>query len=351
MSVRVLVAMSGGVDSSVAAQVLVEQGYDVTGVTLRLWGGSSDKGCCSVGDVEDARRVAGQLGIDHHVFNMSDEFETLVVDPYVAAHQAGLTPNPCIECNRHLKFDLLLESARRLGFDRLATGHHAQVRPSALGVELRRGRDQAKDQSYVLSMLGPEQLRMLLLPVGEMTKTEVRSHATAGGLVTSTKAESQDTCFIESSGGRRKFLGERIPLRRGVVVEAGTTHEVGHVEELELVTVGQRRGLGVDGDGQRRVVVSIDVERRAVMVADPTASLIRAVSLEPASITWTMEPLASRSRVLVQLRSHGAPIPAWFVGDGLELEEPSPPVAPGQTAALYRIDDPAVVCGSGIVAR
>ena len=348
---RVLVAMSGGVDSSVAALVLQEQGHEVTGVTLRLWGGASDKGCCSVADVEDARRVAGQLGIDHHVFNMADEFNRLVVDPYVAAHQAGSTPNPCIECNRHLKFDLLLESARRLGFERVASGHHAKVKVTDHGVDLRRGHDLAKDQSYVLSMLGPDQLAMLLLPVGEMTKSEVRELARSRGLVTSAKAESQDTCFIESSGGRRRFLGDRISLHRGTLIDLGTNEEVGHVDELELVTVGQRRGLGVDDSGQRRVAVEIDVARRAVLVADPASSLIDAVALDPSSITWTAAPLSAGTPVVVQLRSHAAAIPAIWRGDHLALGAPSSPVAPGQTAAMYRADDPEVVLGSGVVIR
>ncbi len=159
---RVLVAMSGGVDSSVAAALLVEQGHEVVGATLKLWGGPSDSGCCSVADVEDARRVAQQLGITHHVFNLTEEFDRLVVAPYVGEHALGRTPNPCIECNRSMKFDRLLQRADRLGFHRLATGHHARVDVD-LDVapapwQLRRGADPAKDQSYVLSMLGQDAL-------------------------------------------------------------------------------------------------------------------------------------------------------------------------------------------------
>ena len=179
---RVLVAMSGGVDSSVAAALRAEAGHDVVGVTLKLWGGPSDRGCCSVADVDDARRVADRLGIDHHVFNFADDFEARVVTPYVAAHDAGRTPNPCIECNRHLKFDRLLQRAGALGFDALATGHHAR-----LVVRPRRhpspgpGRRRAKDQSYVLYMLGQEALSRVLLPVGELTKAAVRRRGRPAG--------------------------------------------------------------------------------------------------------------------------------------------------------------------------
>ena len=168
---RVLVAMSGGVDSSVAAAVLAESGHEVVGATLKLWGGPSDNGCCSVADVEDARRVAGQLGIDHHVFNFTDAFESSVVGPYVSEHAAGRTPNPCIECNRRIKFGLLLDRSSRLGFDALATGHHARrAQDPETGVwRLCRGADTAKDQSYVLHMLGQAELARVLCPVGELT--------------------------------------------------------------------------------------------------------------------------------------------------------------------------------------
>ncbi len=194
---RVLVAMSGGVDSSVAAALLRERGHDVTGVTLKLWGGDSDSGCCSVSDVEDARRVAAQLDIPHYVFNFTDEFDAAVVDPYVDSYANGSTPNPCVECNRSIKFGRLLERADALGFDYLATGHHARVALDGHdGYRLRRGVDVAKDQSYVLYMLGQRELARTLLPVGELTKVAVREHASRLGLRTAQKPESMDVCFI-----------------------------------------------------------------------------------------------------------------------------------------------------------
>lgn len=265
---RVLVAMSGGVDSSVAAGLLAAQGHEVVGATLKLWGGASDSGCCSVGDVEDARRVARQLGVAHHVFNMSERFGDTVVGPYVEGHARGETPNPCIECNRQVKFGALLDRARRLGFDALATGHHARVMAGPGGPRLARGRDHAKDQSYVLSMLTSEQLRSVLLPVGDITKVDVRQWARRHGLSTATKPDSQEVCFIHSAKGRQGFLAERMPLHPGSLVDAESGAEVGTVPAVEMVTVGQRRGLGLGIDGRRRFALAVDVSQRRVTVGD-----------------------------------------------------------------------------------
>ncbi len=250
-----MVAMSGGVDSSVAAALLVEHGHHVVGVTMRLWGGESDTGCCSVADVDDARRVAQQLGIDHLVFNFADDFYAKVVDPYVQAHANGVTPNPCIECNRHLKFDRLTERARVLDFDAVATGHHARVTASSQAsgwFELERGFDREKDQSYVLHMIDGADLRRTMFPVGTMTKTEVRAHAARLGLRTAAKPDSQDVCFITSTGGRTTFLGSRIPFRPATVRDMSGA-VVGRLPAVELVTLGQRRGLGLPGGGAKAV--------------------------------------------------------------------------------------------------
>ena len=334
---RVLVAMSGGVDSSVAAALLRDEGHHVVGATLKLWGGASDSGCCSVADVEDARRVAQQLGLDHHVFNFTDDFEARVVGPYADAHAAGRTPNPCIECNRHLQFDRLLDRAVRLGFDAVATGHHARVVPEGGRWQLRRGADAAKDQSYVLSMLGQAQLERVLLPVGELTKAEVRARAAALGLRTAAKPDSQDVCFISRSGGRQAFLSPRIPLRPGRVVDAATGDQVGTVPAVELVTVGQRRGLG-GGDGVRRYAVSVDVATATVVAGTAADAYAHEVVLDAASVSWVDRPVAPGTPVLAQASAHGVAARAVFEGHAVRWGALQRRVAPGQTVALYERD-------------
>ena len=342
---RVLVAMSGGVDSSVTAALLLEQGHDVVGATMKLWGGSSDSGCCSVADVEDARRVAQQLGVAHHVFNFTDDFDRHVVDPYVDAHARGQTPNPCIECNRHIKFDRFLRRADQLGFDAIATGHHARVvRGEGGRWELRRGVDARKDQSYVLSMLDQRALARTLLPVGEMTKDDVRAVAADRGLRTAAKPDSQDVCFILSTdGGRETFLGDRIPLRRGTLVDRDG-RPVGEVPAVELVTVGQRRGVTGGGTGGRVYALDVDVDAAVVVVGSEDDLLVAEVVL--ADLTWSDEALTGGARVHLQTSAHGRPLAASYGGDGgFVWDEPARRVAPGQTVAIYDGDR---VVGAGI---
>ncbi len=251
---KVMVMMSGGVDSSVAAALLRDAGHDVTGVTLKLWGGESDSGCCSVADVEDARRVAAQLGVPHYVFNFADAFDATVVDPYARAYEVGETPNPCVECNRSMKFGRVLDRALQLGYDSIATGHHARVRSTPDGFAIARGADPAKDQSYVLYMLGQRELSRTLLPVGALTKADVRARAAELGLRTAAKPESMDVCFI-TKGGRAAFLGARIERRPGAMVDA-TGATVGSHDGIDAFTIGQRRGLAV-AVGERRYVTDI----------------------------------------------------------------------------------------------
>lgn len=336
---RVLVAMSGGVDSSVAAALLHEDGHAVTGATMKLWGGESDTGCCSVADVDDARRVCQQLGIAHHVFNFSDDFERHVVDPYVADHAEGRTPNPCVECNRHLKFDRFLDRALRLGFDAVATGHHARVSPTGTGRwELLRGADAAKDQSYVLHMLAQEQLARTLLPVGPFTKDEVRQVAARMSLRTASKADSQDVCFISRAAGREAFLGARIPLREATLVD-GTGAAVGSLPGFELLTVGQRRGLGHlrTAGGERAYVVDREPRAATVTIGPLEDLLVPEIRLGPMS--WVDSPPATGERLEVQMSAHGRPVACgWDPAGRVVLGERVRRVAPGQSVVLYRGD-------------
>jgi tRNA-uridine 2-sulfurtransferase len=340
---RVLVAMSGGVDSSVAAALLLEQGHDITGVTLKLWGGASDSGCCSVADVEDARRVAAQLGIPHYVFNFTDEFETRVVGPYVDAYAHGRTPNPCVECNRWMKFGRLLDRAGALGFDAVATGHHARVRRAPGGAyRLARGADAGKDQSYVLAVLGQRELGRVLLPVGELTKADVRVKAAELGLRTAAKPDSQDVCFI-TRGGRERFLQERIGVAPGPVVDRSGAIVARH-DGVARFTIGQRRGLGVAA-GERRFVVDIDAPTATVTLGS-REQLLRD-EIEVRELTFVDERPGPSRGLLVQVRAHGAPVAGRLHGEQVRFDEPQPRVAPGQVVALYDGD---LVLGSGIAA-
>lgn len=338
---RVLVAMSGGVDSSVAAAVMAEDGHDVVGVTMRLWGGESDTGCCSVSEVDDARRVAHRLGIDHHVFDFSAEFERHVVDPYVADHAAGRTPNPCVECNRHLKFDKLLRRADALGFDAVATGHHARRVQDVQGWwRVARGADRDKDQSYVLATLTQDELSRIVFPIGDLTKAEVRGRAGELDLPTATKPDSQDVCFVTRAAGRGNFLARRIPLHPARVVDAAGL-ELGEVAAVELVTIGQRKGLELAGGAARRYVTDVDVAARVVTVGDIAQLSTETVELR--DLVWSAEPVHGSASV--QVSAHGSAQPATVEGQVLRWASPQRRVAPGQSVVVYRDD---LVMGGGI---
>lgn len=341
---KVLCAMSGGVDSSVAALELLHAGHEVVGLTMRLWGGTSDTGCCSAADVDDARRVAQQLGIDHLVFNFTDDFDTHVVQPYVDAHVAGITPNPCIECNRHLKFHRLSERADMLGFDAIATGHHARIVEHGPHRYVARGADADKDQSYVVHMLPQRELVRTMFPVGHLTKSDVRAKATTTGLRTAGKPDSQDVCFITHTGGRTQFLGDRIRFRPGRVVDLHGA-QVGVVDAVEMVTIGQRRGIGLPGGGPKRYVVDVDVGAGVVTVGDDADMFDNVVDVR--DLTWVGEtPVGD---VLVQCSAHGAPRSASIDGDRIVWGQSQRRIAPGQTVVVYDARNERVL-GGGIVA-
>jgi tRNA-specific 2-thiouridylase len=340
---RVLVGMSGGVDSSVAAAVLRSEGHEVVGVTLKLWGGDSDTGCCSVADVDDARRAADRLDVDHHVFNFGSEFTEHVVGPYLDDHTAGRTPNPCVECNRHVKFDALLRRAAALGFDAVATGHHARVvhRPDGTR-RVARGADPAKDQSYVVAVLGQAQLRRVLFPIGALTKVAVRRVASGLGLATAAKPDSQEVCFIRRREGRARFVGDRRALTPGTVVDR-TGAVLGTVPAVELVTIGQRHGLGMRGGHAPRYAVDVDVAAATVTVGGPADLLVDATPVD--RWTWAAGPVTGPLRA--QASAHGEAVPALAdpTAGLVRWIEPRRRVAPGQLVVLY---DGNEVAGSAV---
>ena len=337
-SQKVMVAMSGGVDSSVAAALLSQEGHEVVGVTMKLWGGASDTGCCSVSDVEDARRVCDHLGIEHHVFNFGEEFNKKIVAPYIADHQSGLTPNPCIECNRHIKFDRMLRRALVLGFNAIATGHHARiVRDDDGRLRLRRGLDFAKDQSYVLWTLTQKQLEKVMLPVGHMTKQQVRETAENLGIRTAQKPDSQDVCFVTRSEGRESFLRDRMEMHSGVAVTLDGT-KVGDGPAVELVTLGQRRNLGLEGMNEPRFAVNVDVSSRKVVVGSKKDLLSDIQLISP--IEWSSG--CEADELEAQYRSHGKTFGCRIVSENNKCSilwnEPQPRVAPGQSIVFYEND-------------
>ncbi len=343
---RILVAMSGGVDSSVAALLLKRQGHDVVGATMKLWGGVSDSGCCSVADVADARMVANKIGIEHHVFNFTEEFEEKVVSHYVHSYADGLTPNPCIECNRSIKFDIFIDRAVRLGFDFVATGHYARVEESGGKRRLMRGLDSNKDQSYVISMIGQSRLDRLMLPIGAMEKEKVRQIASDAGLITAQKPDSQDVCFIASTTSRVEFLSKRTKLTPAKVVESGSGALLGEVESREVVTIGQRKGLGTLGDSTRRYVVDVDTETNTVVMGRLEETYTETIRFGP--VTFIGDAIEEGQRVEIQTSAHGRITAATFHGDHVIVDGTVRRVAAGQTVAFY---DGNCVLGSAVVAR
>jgi tRNA-uridine 2-sulfurtransferase len=345
---RALVAMSGGVDSSVAAALMLAEGHDVVGVTLKLWSGPNGEaptaGCCTVSDAEDARRVAAQLDIPYYVLDYTDEFRDSVVHRFVRDYGSGRTPNPCIECNRTVKFDRLLNGLADFDSEVLVTGHHARNRRVDCTWRLQRGEDRAKDQSYVLSMLTQDELSRIRLPVGELTKTEVRSLAAEMGLRSAAKPESMDICFV-GQRDYRGFLRDTAPgiFEPGPLVASDGT-EMGRHDGIVGFTVGQRRGLGV-AVGEPRFVVRIDPGTSTVVLGRREDLAVAGVEVRQLTST---DGAPVSGRVMAQYRAHGEPVAATLHHDRLLFSEPQEAVAPGQTVALY--DDDRVL-GGGLIAK
>jgi len=349
---RVVVAMSGGVDSSVTAALLQEQGCDVIGVTMRLWDGpATGKGCCGVDDASDARRVADRLGIPFYALNYAEAFREKVVDNFVDEYLAGRTPNPCARCNQFIKFDRLLAQARDLGADYLATGHYARIDREGGRPRLRTGRDPAKDQSYFLAVTPAEQLGAIRFPVGDYGKDEVRRLAERYGLVTANKPESQDICFV--GGSAAEFVaghGTGPGLEPGEIVDRAG-HVLGEHKGAAYYTVGQRRGLHLVA-GRPMYVVEVDTGSNRVVVGEADEVFQRA--MEVADLNWFAEPLPATGRsVAVKVRYAGKPVAARVAPLGenrarVVFDEPVRAVTPGQVAAFYDADE---VLGGGWIAE
>ena len=351
---RVAVAMSGGVDSSVAAALLVEQGYDVIGVMMRLW--SEDGQAEGVRDrsylpaaTEDAQRVSHSLGIPFHVLDYEAPFRERVVEYFLTEYTRGRTPNPCLACNRYIKFGLLLEQALALNADYLATGHYARVRSADNQYQLWRGVDRAKDQSYFLYMLGQEQLRHLLLPLGDYRKEQVRSMARERNLPVRDKAESQDLCFI-ADGDYHRFLRQRVPeaVVPGPIVDT-SGNVLGEHHGLPFYTIGQRKGLGISAAAPL-YVLHLDVERNTLVVG--TSAELGRRSLVASNVTFVSGRYPDAAlRVSAKIRYRARMRKAMVIplpGKQIEVtfERPLRDIAPGQAVVFYQGE---VVLGGGII--
>ncbi len=355
--IRVVVAMSGGVDSSVAAALLVEAGYDVIGMMMRLWSeetvaGGAHNRCCTPEQMNDARRIADQLGIPFYVLDTKDIFRNTVVEYFIDQHRQAFTPNPCLECNRHIRFNYLYNNAMALDADYLATGHYARITQTDDSThQLRKGLDPKKDQSYVLSVLQQEHLAHAKFPVGEYPKDEVRQLAAKFGLPTASKQDSQDLCFL-GDGDYRRFLAVHAPdvMRTGpIVLKNGEI--IGEHEGLANYTIGQRKGLGVSYS-EPLYVIATNPYRNALIVG--TRDDLGQTTLTAKRVNWTAghAPADSfRAEVKIRYKAYPAPATVNVLSEQrihVEFDDPLRDITPGQGAVIYQDD---VCLGGGIIER
>ena len=354
----VVVAMGGGVDSSVAAALLVEQGYRCIGVMMRLWAemgageGSTNK-CCSLESVHDARRVADELGIPFYLINVEQPFKRHVVDFFVEGYSQGVTPNPCLECNRHIRFDYLLDYARRLGADYLATGHYARLARGADGkIHLLKGVDEGKDQSYVLSVLGQDELEDVMFPIGAYPKAEVRRIAAARGLPVASKHDSMDLCFVFDDDYRRFLQDWAAEAMQPGPIRDRDGRVYGQHAGLPGYTIGQRKGLGISGAAEPMFVVELDHAGNALIVG--TAAELGRTEMVVERVNWTLDvPPPAGTELACKIRYKAEPVTCILHPEnadrvGVSFSRPLRDITPGQGAVFYDGDH---CLGGGIIAR
>lgn len=348
---KVLSAMSGGVDSSLAASLLQEQGFEVVGSMLRFWPDDRPKGafdlCCSPQAAYDARRVADTIDIPFYLLDFREQFQEIVIDPFVPGYQAGETPNPCVWCNRHIKFGAFVKRAQALGCEFMATGHFVRRVDGPAGVELHRGKDDDKDQTYFLWALPKDILKYLLFPLGELSKGEVRAQAAERGLRTAEKKSSSGLCFIPDTV--QAYLAERAKARPGPVVDASQGFEVvGEHRGVMFYTIGQKKGLGLWRSHLERFVLDLRAEENTVVVG-PKA-MCNWSGLSAGRMNLLLEPEALPRRVSAQVRYRQTPEPATLTleddGFRLDFDEPQFAVTLGQSAVIY---DGERLLGGGVI--
>ncbi len=351
--VRIIAAMSGGVDSSVMAALLADAGADVVGVFLNVWDYSRDEvsrhgSCCATEDAYDARRVADHIGIPFYSMDMRKKFRENVIDPFIADYESGRTPNPCERCNRFVKFGALLDVADELEAVFVATGHYVRRRDDENGVHIYKGNDVHKDQSYFLATTSRKQVERILFPVGHLEKGETRKLAEQFGLPTAGKHESQDICFIPA-GDRIAFLkreGSSAGFKPGNVVDRNG-NVLGKHQGIACYTLGQRKGLGLSGGPW--YVVGLDGNTARVVVAPPEEALIHRVKVD--GITWVRKPVRTEE-ITAKLRYQSEPALCCISGEGESMrvvfDAPQKPTAPGQVTAFYAGDE---LLGGGIISE